>query len=82
MYTTLRDKLADFWSTMHGSGTIIWARSQVMLGVIYAGYTLIEPSSFTDVPPHYVAAWVAGNGMLAEYIRRRKAEYDDEGKMK
>lgn len=81
MYTTLRDTVIDFWSTFHGSGTIIWARAQVMLGVLYAGYTLIEPSSF-DIPPHYVQMWVVGNGALAEYIRRRNAEYHDDGAIK
>lgn len=82
MYTFIRDKLIDFWSTFHGSGTIIWARAQVMLGVLYAGYVLVEPSSFTDIPPHYVAGWVAANGMLAEYVRRRGAEYHDDGNIK
>lgn len=82
MYTLIRDKLIDFWSTFHGSETIIWARAQVMLGCLYTGYTLIEPSSFTDIPPHYVQAWIVGNGVLSEYLRRRKAEYDGEGGIK
>lgn len=81
MYSFLRDKIVAFWSTMHGSETIIWARLQVALGSLYAGAQLFDVSQF-DIDKKWVMAWIVGNGVLSEYLRRRKAEYHDDGEIK
>lgn len=82
MYNVIRDKALAFWETFHGSATIIWARSQVLLGALYFGYTMIDPHDIGGLDPRYVQAWIVGNGVLAEYLRRRNAEYHDDGNIK
>lgn len=81
MYRLLRDKFADLYSTFHGSETILLARFNAMIGSLYVAVAAMDLSPF-DLNPKYVAGWVAFNGFLSEYLRRRNAEFNDDGSMK
>ncbi len=70
-----------FYKSFHDSEVILWARIQVFLGIGYAGLSMVDPMML-NLPPRAVAAWVFANGALAEYLRRRRAEYDTDGDVK
>lgn len=81
MWQTVRDKYLAFHASFHGSEVIIWSRAQVALGAIGAGLLLVDPMAF-NLDPKWAAAWVAANGALSEYLRRRGASYEDDGSIK
>lgn len=81
MYSFLRDKIAYLYSTFHGSESILLARFNMALGSIFVvaqGFDVTQ----LDIDKKYVMAWVVGNGVLTEYLRRRNAEYGDDGSIK
>lgn len=81
MYSFIKDKIAYFYATFHGSETILLARFNMAIGSIYAGLQLFDMSQL-DIDKKWVTAWIVGNGALQEYLRRRNASYDDDGSMK
>lgn len=81
MYKTIRAKIIDLYTTFHGSETILIARFNVVMGSLYAGLQLLDPTQL-PIDVKYITAWVVGNGVLTEYLRRRNAEYDDDGTLK
>lgn len=57
------------------SETILWARLQAVIGVIAAIVTYVEPSVLAPVlPSEWFPYLVTANGILTEYLRRRRAE--------
>lgn len=81
MYSILKDKIAYLYATFHGSETILLARFNMAVGSVYAGLQLLDVSQL-DIDKKWVTAWIVGNGVLGEYLRRRGASYDDDGSIK
>ncbi len=72
---------AKFKASFHGSEVIIWARLNVAFGALYAGVQFLDLTIF-DLDRKWVVAWAVANGIIGELLRRHRAEYDDDGKMK
>ncbi len=70
-----------FTDSFHGSETIILARVNLALGSIYAGVQFLDLTAF-NIDKKWVVVWAVANGALGEFLRRRRAEYDDDGKMR
>lgn len=55
------------------SETIFWARLQTALGIIVAALTYVDPSVLQPViPAQYFPYLLVANGILTEYLRRRR----------
>lgn len=65
-----------FWNWFNGSGTILWARVQMLFGVLMfaATSTDITQLSFFREHPNWVIYWAMLNGFVTEYVRRRNTE--------
>lgn len=81
MYSLLKDKIAYLYATFHGSETLVLARFNMAVGSVYAGLQLLDVGSL-DIDKKWVTAWIVGNGALQEFLRRRNAEYNDDGSIK
>ncbi|MER9574909.1 hypothetical protein NKJ93_02460 [Mesorhizobium sp. M0028] len=58
-----------------GSETIFWARFQAALGVVAAVVTYVDPQVLSPIIPSEWFPWfLVINGVLTEFLRRRRAE--------
>lgn len=82
MWQTLKTNYLKFHGSFHDSEIIIWSRIQMAVGAIGAGVLLLDPASF-DLDAKWTAIWVAANGALSEYLRRRREDFSgDDGSTK
>lgn len=66
MWSKIRTFFAD-------SETIFWSRLQVVLGVIAAIVTYVDPSVLQPIiPSAYYPLLLVANGVFTEYLRRRR----------
>lgn len=57
------------------SETIFWARLQAAIGVVALVATYVEPTVLQPVMPPDMFKWfLVANGVLTEFLRRRRAE--------
>jgi hypothetical protein len=55
------------------SETILWARLQMLIGVVLNGLTLVPPDLWQPLlPPRWFAILVLANGIATEVLRRRR----------
>lgn len=55
------------------SETIFWARVQMIIGILAAIVTYVEPYVLEPLlPPEWFPWFVLLNGVLTEYLRRRR----------
>lgn len=57
-----------FWNWFYNSGTILWARLNVLLGCIVLVITTTDMSPW--LPAKYMPAWIVINSIISEYLRR------------
>ncbi|MER9217853.1 hypothetical protein NKI48_02810 [Mesorhizobium sp. M0644] len=58
-----------------GSETIFWARFQAALGVVAAVVTYVDPQVLSPIiPGKWFPLFLVINGVLTEFLRRRRAE--------
>lgn len=56
-----------------GSETIFWARLQAALGVVAGVITYVDPTVLQPIlPPEWFPWLLVVNGLLTEYLRRRR----------
>ncbi|MEW9808606.1 hypothetical protein [Mesorhizobium marinum] len=68
MWTRIKAFFAD-------SETIFWARLQVFIGAVAEIVTYVDPQVLAPVIPHeWFPIFLVINGVLTEYLRRRRAE--------
>lgn len=70
MWQTIKTNLIAFNKSFYNSGTIIFARLQVLLGVVFT------VASATDLTPFlgngkYLTSWLILSGVITEYTRKR-----------
>lgn len=58
----------SFWNWFYNSGTILWARLNVLLGCIILVITTTDMSPW--LPAKYMPAWIIINSVITEYLRR------------
>lgn len=79
----VRQMLDRLYKWCYNAETIIWARTQVAFGVLYAMFFIAWPVvSGTDVTPlikdpRWVPVWAIFNGVVSEVLRRYKSEFSD-----
>jgi hypothetical protein len=61
-------------SFFNDSETILWARLQTFVGAVGMIVTYVEPEVLKPVIPAAYFPWLlVANGVLSEYLRRRRA---------
>ena len=60
-------KLA-FWNWVRNSGTILWARINVLFGAVWV--TLSQTDLSAVLNPKYLTYWMIINGIITELVRR------------
>ncbi|WP_011580579.1 MULTISPECIES: hypothetical protein [Chelativorans] len=67
MWQRIRDFFRD-------SETLAWARLQMILGVLLEVITTVDPYLFAPVFGDYFPWFLVANGLITEYLRRRRAD--------
>ncbi|RWK79646.1 MAG: hypothetical protein EOR51_12115 [Mesorhizobium sp.] len=68
MWTRIKSYFSD-------SETIFWARLQAAIGVVAAVVTYVDPQVLSPIIPSEWFPWfLVINGLLTEFLRRRRAE--------
>jgi hypothetical protein len=68
---------AQFWTWFTNSETILWARAQVIFGVVSGGLLIVwSVASSTDLSslfanPKWFSVWLVTNGVITELLRKR-----------
>ncbi len=71
---TTWDRIRVFF---HDSETIVLARLQVFVGVIFGIVTMVDPSLITGVlPVKYIPYWLLASGIITELVRRSRAPHN------
>ncbi len=78
MYQSLVEWSAKFWATFHNSGTIIFARVQVLIGAVWVVLVATDLTPFLGSNPKYLTAWLLFSGVITEMTRRRGTRTDDD----
>ena len=71
---------AKIKQSFHDSEVIWWARIQVVVGALWLALSQTDLS--TVLSGKYLTYWLILNGFVTELLRRRRAQYDDDGKIK
>lgn len=70
MKLTLWQRVKRFFAD---SETIAWARIQAALGIVAGIVTYVDPAMLQPIiPPHWFPFLLVANGVLTEYLRRRR----------
>lgn len=57
------------------SETVFWARAQAALGIVAGIVTYVEPQVLAPIiPGDWFPVFLVINGVLTEYLRRRRAD--------
>lgn len=66
------EKIKSFFKD---SETIFWARAQTLLGVVAGVVTYVDPQVLQPlIPSEAFPYFLVINGLLTEYLRRRRAD--------
>lgn len=61
------------WAWCKRSETLAWARLQMLLGILAAALTYVDPHMLAGVlPPAWLPWIVLASGIATEYLRRRR----------
>jgi len=77
----VKDKYRYIHGTFHASEVILWARIQVLAGVIWVALQGVDVSPVIS-NPKYLVWWIIFSNLVNEALRRRRAEYDHDGNIK
>lgn len=78
MYQAIVEYGAKFRDSFHNSGTLIFARLQVLVGAVWLVLTATDLSPFFAGNPKYLTAWLLFSGVITEMTRRRGTRTDDD----
>jgi hypothetical protein len=78
MWATLKSTIVSIHQSFHKSGTLVFARVQVMVGIVW------EVLSHTDLSsvignPKYLTYWLIFSGVITEMTRRSGTYADEDG---
>ena len=74
----------EFWylhSTFHDSSVIVWSRVQVIAASVWLGLQGVDVSPVVK-DPKYLMYYIIFSNVVNELLRRRGAEYHDDGSIK
>lgn len=81
MWNYLKAKYEYIRGTFHDSEVIAWSRLQVLLGTVWVALQGVDVSPLIS-DPHYLVYYIIGSNLVNEFLRRRRADYDDTGAIK
>ena len=70
--TNLSAWWASFQHSFHDSEVIVFARVQVLFGVVWGVLTVVDISPILE-NPKYITGWLLFSGMVTEVLRRNRA---------
>lgn len=77
----LKQEFALLKGTFHDSSVIVWARLQVLMGIVWLALQGVDLSPLVT-NPKYMAYWVIFSNVVNELLRRNGAEYHADGSLK
>lgn len=81
MWQWLKDKYEYVHGSFHGSEVILWSRLQVLIASLWVGLQGVDVSPVIH-DPKYMLYYVIFSNVVNEWLRRRKAEYNNDGSIK
>ena len=78
MWQTIKTNALAFHASFHKSGTIVFARLQVLLGAVWTVLTMADLAPLIS-NPKYLTGWLLFSGVVTELTRRSRTDIDDEG---
>ena len=81
MWQSIKNITAYLVSSFHGSEVLIWSRLNIALGSAWLALQGVDISPLVH-DPKLLVYWVIFSNFVNEMLRKRRAEYDDNGNMK
>ena len=81
MWQFIKDKFWYIHNTFHDSEVILWSRLNVLFGVTWVALQGVDVSPLISNPKTLVYYIIVSN-VINELLRRRKADYNDDGSLK
>lgn len=81
MISWLRQEYWYLHGTFHDSSVLVWSRVQVILGTLWVALQGVDASPLIS-NPKYLVYYIIFSNLVNEMLRRRGAEYHDDGSFK
>lgn len=81
MWQRVKDEFAYLHGTFHSSEVILWARAQYILLIVYEALQQVDLSLLIS-DHRLLQGYIFANALISESLRRRNAEYNDDGSLK
>lgn len=65
------EDMKAWWGSWKNSGTILWARVQVLFGTVWTVLSTTDMAPLLD--PVYLTYWLIFSGVVTEMIRQKNA---------
>jgi hypothetical protein len=78
MWQTVKNNALAFHRSFHQSGTIVFARLQVLVGTVWCVLTATDLAPLIS-NPKYLTYWLIASGVITELSRRSRSVEDEEG---
>ncbi len=73
MFAKFKSWFDSFVASFHDSEVLVWSRVQFLVGVVWAVLSQTDLSPVIS-DPKYLTYWLIANGVITEYLRRRRAD--------
>jgi hypothetical protein len=77
----IKQEYAYIHSTFHSSEVILWARAQYVLLAVYTALQQVDLSAIIS-DHRLLQFYIFANALVSEFLRRRNAEYHEDGSIK
>lgn len=81
MWEFIKRECAYLHGTFHDSEVILWSRLNVALGSAWYALQGVDVSPILK-DPHYLVLWIIFSNFINEMLRRRRGDYDEDGKLR
>lgn len=81
MWEFIKAKYEYIHGSFHDSEVIAWSRLQVLLGSLWVALQGVDVAPVIK-DPRYMLYYIIFSNLVNEMLRRRKAEYDQNGSIK
>lgn len=81
MWTWIKQEYAYLHGTFHSSEVILWARAQYILLAVYTALQMVDLSALIS-DRKLLQGYIFANALISELLRRRNAEYNENGSIR
>lgn len=78
MWATIKSSIVSFHQSFHKSGTLVFARLQILFGAIWTVLTMTDLAPLIG-NPKILTGWLLFSGVVTEMTRRSGTYADDDG---